>query len=459
MGAGQVVIIGEGLPPDPPPPDREIRATFLRALILGRIADCPVPETGVRVRGAHIEGDGPEGAETRGLTLESCDLAQDLGLYACRLPDRLLLRSASLRNLYLVGSHLHEGLFADGLKARGGLILREVFVQGMVGLIGAKLEGVLECDRARLDSGDMGMAVAGDRLEVHGEVFLREIAVQGEVRLRGAILGGGLECGGAHLIAGRTGNALSLETIKVKGRVFLGASGESAAPNARPFVAEGEVRLIGAKLGESLDVTGGQLSGEQTGRTLVADRLETGGGVFLRKAVAKGTVQLPGAKIGGVLDCDAARLTAGPSGEALFADGIEVRDGVFLRGVGESNSSNFQPFLAEGEIRLMNAKVAQSLSCVGARLTAGKTERALNLQGARISGTFFLRGGAKFLAGRRQGQRRNVPQRGGNWEDQRRGNLFAGRGPTRAGWMSLRRIHWPSTGGRCGAHSMAVVAE
>ena len=244
VGTGLTVILGDGtLPPDPPPEDRKIRAGFLRALILGQIPGCPLHEKGVQLRGAYIVGDGPECAETRGLDLEGCNLRSDLALIACRVPNKLVLRSTKLRNLFLNGSHLSAGLVADRLEANGGVFLRSLGIPGSpefhvfeahggVRLLGATLQGNLECDGARLSSAASGIALHADRLTASGSVFLRRLGIprsqsfqpfasDGEVRVPWSKLGGGLDCIGAHITAGEEGRALTADGLVVRSSVYL----------------------------------------------------------------------------------------------------------------------------------------------------------------------------------------------------------------------------------------------
>jgi hypothetical protein len=63
---------------------------------------------------------------------------------------------------------------------------------------------------------------------------------------------------------------------------------------------------------------------------LQADRLVTRGGVYLRGAEVTGEVRLPGAQIDGDLDCDGAKIT-NAGGGALNADGAKVTGVFFLR--------------------------------------------------------------------------------------------------------------------------------
>lgn len=311
MGGGQVVEIGTDLPPDPPPPDRVIRATFLRALILGQIADCPVPETGVRVQGAHIEGDGPEGAETRGLNLEYCDLTQDLGLFSCRLPDMLLLRSVSLRNLYLDEARLENGLSAEKLEATRDMYLHRTVVQGKVMLSRAKLGGYLSCLGAQLTAGEKGDALAADGLVVTNDVILHEVVAQGSVRLTGAKLGGDLYCTGAQLTARDTRDALSAYGLEATGSVYL-----------NKMVARGTVRLDGAKLGGDLSCTGARMTAGETGDALNLRNARIDG-VFFQKdgARATGMIDLGGATIGALSDDP----SCWPKSGHLILDGLTYR--------------------------------------------------------------------------------------------------------------------------------------
>ncbi len=115
------------------------------------------------------------------------------------------------------------------------------------------------------------------------------------------------------------------------------------------FRARGEVRLLGADIGGDLSCSGGSFDCAHDkkgnpvgkGRALLADRLRSSGGVFLRNGFrARGEVRLSGADIGGDLACsggsfDCARDRKGnPVGKgcALNADGATVRGTLYLCG-------------------------------------------------------------------------------------------------------------------------------
>ncbi len=150
-----------------------------------------------------------------------------------------------------------------------------------------------------------------------------------------------------------------------------------------------EVALVIAHAGIAvLSLQGSRVPGLQ------GDRADITGGVFLSGGfTAEGEVRLLGAKIGGQLNCiGGAFRNAG--GIALDGDGAEITGDVFLSG----------GFTAEGEVRLLGAKIGGDLACIGgtfvnavaqeggggngaARTNAGV---ALNLVAAKIDGTLWL---------------------------------------------------------------------
>ncbi|MFO7920596.1 MAG: hypothetical protein R6U99_07245, partial [Nioella sp.] len=118
-----VVTVGDGrLPPEGAGPERQVRADFLRYLILGGCAALPgaIPEHGVRVAGALVTGD---------LDLYGARIGRDVGLLNCRFDTAPTLMSARLANLNLTGAAL-PGLNADRLRAEGSVFLRDVRAMG-----------------------------------------------------------------------------------------------------------------------------------------------------------------------------------------------------------------------------------------------------------------------------------------------------------------------------------------
>jgi hypothetical protein len=231
MGTGMTVKISPGLPPKDGPKEHRIRASFLRYLALGGCDACRPPEKGVRLVGAFIEGDGPEGAETRGLDLEGCTVTGDLVLVRCRFPDLVLLRAARIATLSLGEAALTCGLKGDRLVATGGVFLRGLIATGEVRLVGARIGGDLDCNQAvfRADphmQSKSRSALNADGVEALGGVNLLNVFATGEVRLIGARLGGDLNCTNGTFRAGEGAEddreySLSADRLTIEGTLFL----------------------------------------------------------------------------------------------------------------------------------------------------------------------------------------------------------------------------------------------
>ncbi len=262
--------------------ERQIRADFLRAVVLGKIEDAQPLEKGVRIHGARIIGR---------LDLEGCELRQDLSMSDCRFDVGPLLRSARVQNLFLNGSSL-PGMVADGLNARGGVFLRNVKATGEMRLSGAKLGGDLDCTGARFAAGEDGKALNANHLDVQGSVILLNVEAEGEMRLRGAKLGGDLFCTGARFTARADGDAFSADGLDAKGDAFL-----------KDVKAEGEVRLVGARLGGNFECDNAHFSAGKAGKALNLDGTRIEGALFLRDgALITGALDLTGAEIEQLID-------------------------------------------------------------------------------------------------------------------------------------------------------------
>ncbi len=96
------------------------------------------------------------------------------------------------------------------------------------------------------------------------------------------------------------------------------------------FLATGEVRLLGAKIGGNLDCEKGIFS-NQGSFALSADRVVVGGNVFLRgKFNATGAVRILGAVIGGNLECDDGTFN-NVGGYALNASNAKISGSLIWR--------------------------------------------------------------------------------------------------------------------------------
>ena len=168
------------------------------------------------------------------------------------------------------------------------------------------------------------------------------------------------------------------------------------------FSALGGVRMVGAEIGSTLDLSGATLmsvpnpASSEAGMALRADRLVVKGAVFMDEGFrAEGGVSFLGAQIGGDLQCDGGqfRNVSQPrmawSGTALFASSMTVGGNIYLR----------NNFLAIGEVQLMNTRIGGNLNCIGSSFEnpadpkLNSSGRALTADGAIVNGNVFLSDG------------------------------------------------------------------
>ena len=242
---------------------RTCRATVIRDILRGRLAADPDPH-GLRLRGARITGR---------LDLENLTTDVNLELKDCLLEEGVLARDARLASVGLAGCQLEHPaeppLDADRLTC-----------------------SVLDLSRARIighaDTGAVSLLGA----HIGGQPRLRRGEPAQRLRPRP----------GRRRPAGRPGHVPPR-------RVHRHRRGD-----------DGAVRLAGARIGGQLDCAGAELRND-SGPALVADGLQVGQHVPPRRFTATGSgddgaVRLLGARIGGSLDCDGAELR-NDSGPAL----------------------------------------------------------------------------------------------------------------------------------------------
>jgi len=304
--------------------DRDIRADLIRWLCVDAIARTCVDPMGIRAYGARIPG---------AIDLSGVTVPFGLTMRHCSM-DHASLQSTEIPLLDLEGTWL-QSLFADAVTVKGAVFLRNGFrTEGQVRLLGARIGGDLDCSNAAL--------VNPPRPNVSG-----------------------------------SGIALNADGIDVKGNMFLNHN----------FRAGGELRLLGAQVGMTLDCSNAAVENPPqadvpgSGIAVNADRAVVKGTVFLNKGFrAQGDVRLLGANIGGDLDCSNATFANPPrpgvpgSGIALNADGIVVKGTVFLN----------KDFRAEGEVRLLGGQVGGQLACTG-----GSISGALNADAATVKRSLF----------------------------------------------------------------------
>lgn len=212
---GEIARIGEERPnaTEGASLERQVRASFLRFLLLGGDAEAPIHEGGVSLHGACIVDQ---------LDLCGCEIPNNIRLKHCLFQKALLAQGTRVHGSFtLEGSALTDGLNADRLQCTGSVFLRLGFqATGQVWLIGAQIEGDLDCSSGQFD-GKGRYALLADGVVVKGSVFLDDgFKVTGQVRLLGAQIGGDLGCINWQF-DGKDDYALSLGSAEVGGVFFL----------------------------------------------------------------------------------------------------------------------------------------------------------------------------------------------------------------------------------------------
>src|SRR5712664_1046251 len=325
--------------------ERQIRADLIRWLCVDREAKELVDPNGIQALGAKINEP---------LDLAYVSIPFPLVLWNCRLVGDARLRDVEISELHLKGSWV-DSIRADEAKVKGSLFLSDGFrAHGEVRLIDAQIGGDLDCRNGTLDN--------PPREEVP-----------------------------------TSGKALSADGAVIKGRVFLGSG----------FLANGEVRFLGARIEGNLDCEGGTFNNHPweakqnarfgastvSGRALMADDAVVKGSVILQSGFsAYGEVRLVGAEIGRSLVCNKGTFKnpfqrdAAGSGNALNAERITVTGEVFF---GDG-------FHAQGQVLLLGARILGSLGCSGAVFDnrpqegLGDIRPALDVSHARIDGNLVF---------------------------------------------------------------------
>ena len=331
--------------------ERRIRAELLAWLCINDQARKRVHPRGIQVYGADITGP---------LDLSFVKIPFPLTLWHCRVQKEIDLSRAEVSELDLEGSSV-QGITADGLVVKNNLFLRNGFTaKGEVLLIGAQIGGQLDCSGGSFVN-EGGKAINADGVDVKGSVFLTKgsdaqgketpFTAKGEVNLIGAQIGSNLECD-AGTFVNEGGKAIAADGVNVNRYVFL-----------KNVTAKGEVRLVGAQIGNNLECDAGTFVNEG-GNAINADGVDVKGSVFLRKGsdaqgketpfTAKGEVNLVGAQIGRTLEC-AGGVFTNPTGYSLGAERAIVKSSVFL----------IDGFKADGWVDLSGAQIGGDFDCSG----------------------------------------------------------------------------------------------
>jgi len=141
--------------------DRVVRGEYIAWLCTDPQASALVTYRGLQLLGMRIDAD---------LDVQNAEIKFPLIAWKCAFSGNFLLRDAQLRGLYL-GGCLIKSLSADRARIRGTVILRDGFeAEGEVNLLGATIDGGLDCSGAHL-SNPKGPALGAERMKVRATFF------------------------------------------------------------------------------------------------------------------------------------------------------------------------------------------------------------------------------------------------------------------------------------------------
>jgi hypothetical protein len=351
-----------------------------------------VDPRGLRLRGVHVRGR---------LDLTGVDVAFALVFDDCVFDDALVLEDASVRSLVVTGSPSLPGLLGNGLRVRGDLDLSRSLIAGAhrtpgsttkraaVWLCEAQIGGRVLCVDTVITA-DGERAIQADRLRVGGNVrFLHGFTATGEVRMLGVRVGGSLDLTGARL-------------------------------DRHALAADGVEQRNSLDQHNSLDQRNGRV--QRDGPALDLSEADIGGSLFIvphpataRVPVVHGRIDLPNARIAGrilirdaVLDgCDCGSgdepctRTGGPGtaihayrlaigGDLMFAGACRVRGGLdlSLSDLGTVAFDGGCRLIAPGRcaVDLASAEVRSNLTIAPGVIIEG----AVRIAAAHIGGTVSL---------------------------------------------------------------------
>jgi hypothetical protein len=342
---------------------------------------------GIKLRNAAITG---------ALDLSGLDVPFLLRFEGCEFDAPLNVEGAHLYELGLLGCTELPGLLGNGLRVQRDLDLSGSRVSGAlrtsastskrsaVWLCESEIGGRLLCVDTKIDSGGE-RCIQADRMHVSGNVrLLHQFTARGELRLIGAHIGGSLDLTGARIESPLTGLALDLGEAVIDGSVFLIDDTSGRRPLIRGRIDMGRARIGGQFLvrNSTLEATGGIPVGS------AYSRARTGGTALSAPRLSVGaefTLEGDCQVIGG-MDLSMSELSSASigSGCSLRAPGhtaLDLTNAELLSALTLGRAAT-----VEGTTRMTGARIRGRLTLAGAKLSAPEGKTLIAAQGAVVEG-------------------------------------------------------------------------
>ena len=342
---------------------RVVQAALLRKCCL-KLRD-QIDPRGLRLNNAIVDGL---------LDLSGMTVPFPLRFHGCEFVSAPLVEGAQLSELWLTNCPRLPGLLGNGLQLRRDLDLSGSQIAGAhrttasrsrlasVWLCESEIGGRLLCVDTIID-GQGDRAIQADRIHVHGAVrLLHNFAALGEIRLIGARIGGSVDLAGAH-IQSSAGPCLDLENAIIDGGVFL-----IKDPDGRRPVIRGRIDMGSAHISSQFHIRNA---------TLEASTQATERSIYARPTAADKAINAPRLFVG------AEMMLEGPC-EATGTIDLSMSD-ISSMLIGENCLLRAPGHTA---LDLTNAQIRALL-----RLDENATvEGTIRLAGAHIHGTLALHG-------------------------------------------------------------------
>ena len=336
------------------------------------------------------------------LDLSGADVRFPLCFEDCEFELPLIVEGAELYELQVKGCTLFPGLLANGVRIRRDLDLSRTHVAGAlrtsastskrsaIWLCESEIGGRLLCVDTVIDGGGE-RSLQADRMRVGGNVrLLHAFTALGELRLIGARVGGSLDLTGATLESPGTGLALDLGEAVIEGSIFL----IDDTADRRPLI-RGRIDMGRARIGGQFLVRNATL--EATADIPVDSaysRARTGGTVLSAPRLSVGAeLTLEGAcQVTGGIDLSMSELssvTVG-SGCSLQAPGrtaLDLTNADLL-----SDMTLGSGVTVQGTTRITGARIHGRLTLSGASFSEPEGKTLFAAQGATVEGGVALEG-------------------------------------------------------------------
>jgi len=261
----------------------------------------------------------------------------------------------------------NPAIMADRIIAHRGVHFRNNFkAQGEVRLSGAVISGDFDCSGGKFfnelsDINKNDHAITAENIKAQRIFLNKGFIAKGNVDLIGANIDGVIECDGGNFESLKT-TALNLSSSTIRGDLTF--SNYSTNDKIIPFNSKGEICLVNAEVNGSIESQGGHFNNAQ-GKAINAQRIKSKNVSFTNNIVAFGETDFTGSTISGDFDCTSGKFN-NDDGNAITLTNSTIRGSLNLCG---SISSNCQittnPFVAKGIVDFNNSNISGDIDLRG----------------------------------------------------------------------------------------------